>query len=118
MANQTKLEEARAVLAQYDAVRIRINTIMERGLELHEKIWTDEEAFWEDVRKHPDKFKARLVSFQTFFSRFAGNRTAPPPDSGARRRVTPEELEAAGLTDDQIEKLATVNEENDDNDST
>lgn len=113
MADSPKVQQARELLDKYDAVKIRIHTILEKGMQLHENIWKDDEAFWEDARKHPDKFKARLVSFNTFFSRFAANRAQP--EAPARPRVTADQLQElvskGQVSDDQVEQWAMAKED-------
>lgn len=110
-------EQAKALLDQYDAIRIRNREILSRALQYREKLWglgfekpEDEEKFWAEAEAHPIKFRARFADMTAIF-----NRAAKIPEGGGgskpSERVTPEKLEEMGLTDAQIEKLAVVNGE-------
>ena len=117
------LEAVRQELDRYDAVKIRMRVLLERGLQLEERVWgvglTDEEIeeFWAWVDKHPQRFKAMRESFRMFFAKFAPTRIVHEGSPGNQSRFTADKLEKLGLNPDQIEQLAALegNEEQDEN---
>lgn len=87
-----------------------MRTLVDRAFQFKEKIWGDDEKFWEDANKHPIRFKARFADMTNIFSKpWAARIMAEDESRGSKQRLTADTLEGMGLTDEQIEKLATVN---------
>lgn len=109
----TKNDRIRQELEEKDSLRIRMRELFNRAFQFKEQLWKDEDKFWEEAEKHPLRFKARMVDQNNIFSKpWAARMMAEHEQSDApRKRVTAESLEAMGLNDDQIEKLATVNDD-------
>jgi hypothetical protein len=99
------------------SINIRIQTMLEIGLQFHEKIWDEDEKFWAEVEKNPTRFKARFASFSLFFSKFAPPRLNQPQESDGRSRMTPDKLQELELSSDQIRKLAELDGESEDKDA-
>jgi hypothetical protein len=111
---QQRLDNLRQELEAKSSSAIRIQTLLELGLQFHEKIWNDDEEFWDWVKKHPERFRARYASFSMFFSKFATPRLQEAPDPNAGRRMTPDRLQALELSPEQIKKLAELDGESGD----
>lgn len=108
----SKLDRARQELEEKDSLRIRMRTIFNRAFQFREGIWNDEEKFWENAKDHPLKFKARFADMTNVFNKpWAAKMMESEEGEQPRDKLTAEKLEAMDLSDDQIEKLAAVNEE-------
>lgn len=113
--NLQRMEDIRKALEGKDILTIRMRNIMNAGLKFHGLIWAKDdtpeaEAFWKFAKEHPNRFRARQNSFQLFFSKFAKPVEIPQQDSTGDK-MTPEKLEEMELTDEELERLAVVNEE-------
>jgi len=112
MAESTKLDRVRSELEEKDSLRIRMRVLFERAFDFRENVWADNEKFWEEAEKHPLKYRSRFADMTNVFNKPWAARIMEeqkPP----QQRTTTDQLEKMGLTDDQIEKLATVNNDDD-----
>lgn len=99
-------------IEERDSLRIRMRELFNRAFKFKENLWQDDDRFWEEAEKHPLKFKARMVDQNNIFSKpWAAKMMAEHEENRPRQKVTAEKLEGMGLTDAQIEKLATVGED-------
>ena len=95
-----------------DAATIRINDLLDKGLAYHEWMWNDDPEVTAARRayllEHPAEFKARWASSNMFVriaAATAAMRAREHPVT-ATRNITPEQLTRLGLSQEQIAKLA------------
>lgn len=109
MSVPDKLARAKAELEEKDSIRIRMRTLFERAFQFKEGVWGNDDKFWEEVERHPIRFKARFADMTNIFSKpWAARIMEEQEGKKAKERITADGLEELGLTDEQIEKLATV----------
>jgi hypothetical protein len=105
-SEKLRMEEARKELALRNPWAIPTRQIIEAGYQLHEKIndiGGRDEKFWKWVKKNPEEVRLKVKSFDTFFSKL---QPARDPDSGRPRRVSADELEQEGHSEEEIARLA------------
>ncbi len=99
-------------LEKYGIVK-RMRNIFNAAFDFKEKIWSDDPEFWEKAESHPLKFKSRFADMQYVFSKPWATRMLEEGEAKSQKKITADELEKMGLTDTQIDKLAAVNGEED-----
>ncbi|HKZ42091.1 MAG TPA: hypothetical protein VJ044_14095 [Candidatus Hodarchaeales archaeon] len=113
--DQRDYEQTKAMLAVSEPNIVRINEIVNNGLQFHHDLWSENEevraAFRAYMEEHPAEFKARFGSSMFFLRILASHQSKEPPPPSPRPVFSVEDLEKMGLTDEQIEKLAGVNDE-------
>jgi len=91
----------------------RLNAMLEKGIKFHEWIWDDSEEVTAERRLYlemnPAEFRARFASFNVL-AKIMASRVANSPGTNAAAKMTPEKLAELGLTDEQIEKIAGLDE--------
>ena len=93
-----------------DPNSILLGRILAAGLKFHEWIWHhDKDEVEEELKKRPELNRYKMASFAMFFNR------AVPSKSflfhgkvGDKKAITPEQLEKAGLSEDQLKKIAGI----------
>ncbi len=99
-------------LEQYGIVK-RMRNIFNAAFNFKEQIWSDDQEFWENAERHPLKYKSRFADMTNVFSKPWATRMLEEGNEKGQKKITADELEKMGLTDTQIDKLAAVNEEDD-----
>ena len=104
--------EARALILSKDIVVQQINEILEDGLSLHQWLWDkSKEAEVQEILKDEVKtrhLEKRLASFAMFFNRIMPAKALILHGRIQDRRITPEMLEAEGLSVEVIRRLAGI----------
>ncbi len=113
MAIDQKLERVRSELEEKDSLRIRMRTLFNRAFEFRENVWNDDEKFWEQAEKHPLKYRSRFADMTNVFNKPWAAKIMEEKNP-SQAKMTTDNLEKLGLSDDQIEKLAAVNEDDGD----
>ena len=93
-----------------DPNSILLGRILAAGLKFHEWIWHhDKDEVEAELEKRPELNRYKMASFAMFFNR------AVPSKSflfhgkvGDKKAITPEQLEKAGLSEDQLKKIAGI----------
>lgn len=113
--DERDLEIAKRQLAvQFSPGVARLNVMLEKGLAFHEWIWSDDEKITAERRLYlemnPAEFRARFASFNVL-AKIMASRVANSPGTNAASKMTPEKLAALGLTAEQIEKIAGLDDD-------
>ena len=95
-------------------IRMRMRYIFNAAFKFKEEIWDDNPEFWEKAETHPLKFKARYADMTNVFSKPWAAKMMEEGNDKQQKKITADELEAMGLPDAAIDKLAAVNEDGDD----
>ena len=97
-----------------DPNSILLGRILEAGVRFYARLWeadTEEEKglIEGELKKFSESYRHKLASFALFFNR------AVPSKSylfhgkmGDRKAITPEQLEKAGLTEEQLKQIAGI----------
>jgi len=93
-----------------DPNSILLGRILAAGLKFHEWIWHhDKEEVEAELKNRPELNRYKMASFAMFFNR------AVPSKSflfhgrvGNKKAITPEQLEKAGLSEEQLRKIAGI----------
>lgn len=88
-----------------------LGRILEAGIKFHDWLWSsDPDEIEKKLNQYPEGFRYKMASFAMFF-----NRAVPSKSmlfhgrlDGPGKKVTPEQLEKAGLSDEQLKKIAGV----------
>jgi hypothetical protein len=107
---EDKLADLTIGAAQGNPFAIRALKIMGQEMVFQEKIWSEDPKFWEDVKKDPVKFNARMRQSCKFLSIFGHSRPANPVDS--KRRESADTIASEGLSEKEIEEIAFGNNGN------
>jgi len=96
-------------------VRERINSVLVKGFSLQELIFSDKP---EDIEKrrwlfenYPEEIRLQVMWFFKYLDRAMPARVIHESGGSQRKRITPEMIEALGLTPEQLKKLAGIKEE-------
>jgi hypothetical protein len=104
------LDRLEQKMASKDIVQIRLAKLMEAGLKHNETLWfgrgKKKERFESEARDHPEIFRAKNASFNLMLSKVLPSQINHKIDDVRAPRVTADQLEQVGLTDDQIKQLA------------
>jgi len=96
-----------------DMLRIRMRELLKRAFNFKENIWNDDEKFWAEAENHPLKYKSRFADMTNVFNKPWATKIMEADQARAAPRMTTDKLEELGLSDKEIEKLATVSDEDD-----
>ena len=85
--------------------------ILNRAFEFKANIWEDDEKFWEEAEKHPLRYRSRFADMTNVFNKPWATKIIENDSARIQApKMTADKLEEMGLSDDQIEKLATVSD--------
>ena len=93
-----------------DPNSILLGRILAAGLKFHEWIWHhDKDEVEAELQKRPELNRYKMASFNMFFNRAVPSKTFLFHGKvGDQKKITPEQLEAANLTEDQLKKIAGI----------
>ena len=105
---------AESLSSLLDPSSIYLRRVLEAGLKFHSWLHsarTEEEkdAIEEELSRRPELNRYRMASFAMFFNRAVPSKSFlfhGKVDSG--KKVTPEDLESANLSDEQLRKIAGI----------
>jgi hypothetical protein len=106
------LDRLERKMVSYDIVQIRLRNILDKGLKHHEQLWSNRAAaklkIESEAKNHPEIFRAKNASFNLMLSKVLPSQINHKIDDVRAPRVTADELERVGLTDEQIKRLAGI----------
>jgi len=105
-----KLDRIEQQIAPKDVMVMRLHRIFDAGLRFHESLWfargKARQLLRDNAKDYPEEFQAKQKSFALIMNKALPTKIQHDVLPHASNSVTPEQLEKAGLTMEQIKELA------------